>query len=153
MKASQKENHIQQANTAGSRFAQKLEAENKENARKKRMKDKELARQKEIVKNRGLKNDYIIPSFVFSLIGGILILFPAGIDNQIQWWYVTPTLICGVIGYVLNFKARKINVKYYQRYRAYVNPGLMKAGLYLSSFTLFGVMIIIMTLIPIYFKL
>ena len=83
----------------------------------------------------------------------MLILYPAGVQNQMQWWYIASTLICGITGYVLSYKARKLNAQYYQRYRAYVNPGLMKAALYLSSFTIFGIVLIITSILPAYLNM
>ena len=138
---------------APSRFSSKVQAETKENNRKKAMKQKESNRQKTIVETKGLKNQYIIPAFVFGLAGTILILYPAGVQNQMQWWYIASTLICGITGYVLSYKARKLNAQYYQRYRAYVNPGLMKAALYLSSFTIFGIVLIITSILPAYLNM
>lgn len=134
-----------------SRFKQKVEAQTKANDHAKRIKEKERLRQQNIVKQKNLKNPFIIPAFIFGLIGTILVLFPAGIQNQMQWWYLTPLCICGILGYILNFKARKLNAQLYQRHRAYVQPSLMKVGLYLSAFTIFGFVIIITALIPVYF--
>lgn len=133
------------------RFKQKVEAQTKADEHAKKMKDKELARQQAIVKDKKLQNPFILPAFIFGLVGTILVLFPAGIHNQMQWWYLAPMCLCGILGYVLNFKARKLNAQFYQRYRAYVQPSLMKAGLYLSAFTIFGFVMIMTALLPVYF--
>ena len=70
----------------------------------------------------------------------------SALENQMQWWYLIPTFLCGILGYVINYKARKLNADHYRRYRASVQPSLMKAGLYLSAFTLFGAMIMAFTI-------
>ena len=134
------------------RFKQKFEAENKAVAHQKKMKEREKLRQEKVVQEKGLHNPFIKPAFGLGLLGTILVLFPAGIENQMQWWYLIPTFLCGIMGYVINYKARKLNADHYRRYRASVQPSLMKAGLYLSAFTLFGAMIMITTVLPIYFQ-
>ena len=66
------------------RFKQKLEAENKAVAHQKKMKEKEKLRQEKVVQEKRLRNPFIKPAFGLGLLGTILVLFPAGIENQMQ---------------------------------------------------------------------
>lgn len=128
-------------------FSEKLKAENEANDHQAKQKEKEIKRQQEVIEKRNLTNKYIVPSIVFGAIGTVFVLWPAGIMVQRQWWYLLLTIGFGAIGYYYNMKARKLNAQYYQRYRVVVNGKSMKLGLYLSSFTLFGAMLIVMFII------
>ena len=75
------------------------------------MKEREKLRQEKVVQEKRLRNPFIKPAFGLGLLGTILVLFPAGIENQMQWWYLIPTFLCGILGYVINYKARKLNCR------------------------------------------
>ena len=113
-------------------------AENKANEHQKKMAEKELERQKKIIKERGLKNDLVYVSFAFGLVGTIFALWPAGHMAQVQWWYTVCTLGFGMTGYIIAIIANKKNKEHLQRYRVVVHPKLMKAGIYLSAFATFA---------------
>lgn len=136
-----------------SRFSQKVEAENKAKAHQKKMSEKEEKRQKAIIEKRGLKNKYIPISFGFGLAGTALTLWPAGWENQLAWWYFSLTLLCGCLGYFFAMKANKLNKQYFQRYRVYVSPKLMKAGIYLSAFAVLGGVLLFMAFMSVNFPL
>ena len=119
-------------------FAKKVEAENKANEHQKKMAEKELERQNKIIKEKGLKNNWVYVSTAFGLTGTAFALWPAGHALQVQWWYGIVTLLCGMVGYYFAMKANKINHGYNQRYRVIVNPKWMKAGIYLSALATFA---------------
>lgn len=141
---------MSQETTARSRFSQKMDAENREKAKRQKIYQKEMARQQAIIEKKQLKNQFIYYSFAFGLLGTLFVLWPAGIKNQMQWWYLLPTILSGSLGYFFALKARKINLQYYQRYRIYIQPKLMKAGFYTSAFALVGAMVMLMAAIPLY---
>lgn len=128
-------------------FSEKLKAENQANDHQAMLKEKELKRQQETIEKHHLSNRYIVPSIVFGALGTILVLWPAGLMVQRQWWYLLLTLGFGAVGYFFSMKARKLNAQYYQRYRVVVNGKSMKLGLYFSSFAIFGAMLIVMFII------
>lgn len=66
-------------------------------------------KQKQMIIDKNIKNNFIYLSFGFGLLGSLLILWPAGIEIQMQWWYLTAIVTSGIIGYVAAYKARKIN--------------------------------------------
>lgn len=133
-----------------SRFSQKLEAENKEQERQNKMKEKEKMREEKIIAEKGLENKYTLYPIIFGLAGTIMTLFPAGHETQMQWWYILSIFILGGIGYYFAVKANRINEQLYRRYRVRIKPKQIKIGVYLSAFTLFGGMIILMAVLPFY---
>ena len=118
-----------------SHFNQLVEAENKQKDKQRLIKQKELDKQNKIIKEKGLKNHYVIISFILGLLGTTLVLWPAGLVIQIQWWYSLLIVICGLGGYFTARSARILNIQYYNRYRVYVFPSLSKAALGLSIFS------------------
>ena len=135
-----KGNRIQQ-------FQAKVEAETKAREKRKKVVEREKGRQEKIIDEKRLKNNFVFISFLFGLLGTLIVLWPAGYETQMQIWYIAVTFICGGLGYLFALKANKLNKTYYQRYHVIVQPKLSKYGLYLSSFTLFGGVILFMTAI------
>ena len=133
---------------AQSDFQKKVEAETRANEHKKKMADKELARQNKIIKERGLKNNDVYIGFGFGLAAAVIGLWPAGWDAQTQWWYVLMTLGFGIIGYFFTMRANIKNNQYNQRYRVIIHPKLMKAAVYLCALgTLIGTVLLVSKII------
>ncbi len=121
---------------APSHFNQMVEAENRQKEKQKAIKQKQMEKEKKIISDKGLKNNYILYSFIFGLIGTALVLWPAGLDVQTQWWYSVVVLLFGFAGYFTARKAKIVNIQYFNRYRVHLNPRLCSWGLGLSLFTL-----------------
>lgn len=120
---------------ATSHFNQMVEAENQQKAKQKAIKQKQLEKEAKIIQERGLKNNYVLYSFIFGVIGAALVLWPAGLMVQTQWWYSVLIITFGFCGYFAARKARILNIEYFNKYRVHVSPRLSKLGLGLSIFS------------------
>lgn len=136
-----------------SRFSKKLEAENKEKEHQKKMDEKDELRQQKIIQEKGLKNQYAFYPVIFGLAGTAMTLWPAGHQTQMQWWYMLSILLLGGLGYFFAMKASKVNEQYYRRYRVRINAKIIKIGVYLSAFAIFGAVLIFMAVLPAYLPL
>ena len=121
---------------APNHFNQMVEAESHQKEKQKAIRQKQLEKEKRIIQEKGLKNNYVLYSFIFGLIGAALVLWPAGLEIQTQWWYSVLVVVFGFAGYFTARKARILNVQYFNRYRVHLNPRLSKLGLGLSIFSL-----------------
>ncbi|MFR1449645.1 MAG: hypothetical protein ACLSXC_08755 [Beduini sp.] len=112
---------------------------------------KELQRQSQIITSKQLKNNESYIAFVFGLVGVIFTLFPAGIEVQMQIWYILSTLISGILGYYFSVKASRLNQKYFRQYRLKVHLKITQLALYFSAFAIFGSIIMTMFTLSLYF--
>lgn len=72
-----KGNRIQQ-------FQAKVEAETKAREKRKKVVEREKGRQEKIIDEKRLKNNFVFISFLFGLLGTLIVLWPAGYETQMQ---------------------------------------------------------------------